>query len=204
MSMRRASAPLLGIAFGALLLSGAGCSLLISFDEVPSDDAGTDVGRPPTRTTPDAGVPSTDVDAGSTPDGGPLVPVTPACDTTYPLSAIKGCGSIAEGGQICADNPALTSYPTDRTNDVVTCSKTGATCVRHCTACAHLPSGFPDQCDQCAGKTDGKYCGTDMGWQPENFRLLVTCTAGRMSAASACSTRGCDSKGGTGNAACKP
>jgi hypothetical protein len=185
-----------------MLLLGGGCTFLISFDEVPSDDAGVaaDAKVEPRPTgEPDTG--AAPADSGK--DATPAVPVTPACDTTFPLNQVKGCGAFIEGAQICADNTGLTAYPGDRTKDVVTCSKAGATCVRHCAACSRLPEGFPDQCDQCVGK-DGKYCGTDMGWQPENFRLLVTCTNSRMSAATACSTKGCDSKGGTGNAACRP
>ncbi len=205
--MRRALSTASGFAFGAALLViapiGAGCTFLISFDDVPQTDAGgaeASVRQPEPR---DAEIPEPSLaDAG---DASATVPVTPACDTTFPLSQVKGCEAFVEGGQICADNPGLTAYPGDRSTDVVTCSKTqGATCVRHCIACAHLPEGFPDQCDQCIGKPNGKYCGTDMGWQPQNFRLLVTCTNERMSAVSACSTRGCDSKGGTGDAACKP
>lgn len=201
--MRRALSTALGIAVtGALFVLGAGCTFLISFDDVPQSDAG----GAPLDSSPGP-QPSRDGDVEPAPGdaGAPPIPVTPACDTTFPLDQVKGCASFVEGGQICADNPGLTAYPGDRSTDVVTCSKTqGATCVRHCVACAHLPSGFPDQCDQCIGKPNGKYCGTDMGWQPENFRLLVTCTNDRMSAVAACSTRGCDSKGGTGNAACKP
>ena len=203
--MRRAPSTASGIA-GALALFavGAGCTFLISFDDVPQTDAGgapdATAVRPPSSRDADVASPVTD--AG---DASPAVPVMPACDTTFPLDQVKGCAAFVEGGQICADNPGLTSYPGDRQTDVVTCSKTqGATCVRHCIACAHLPEGFPDQCDQCIGRPNGKYCGTDMGWQPENFRLLVTCTNERMATATACSTRGCDSKGGTGNAACKP
>ena len=202
--MRRALSTAFGFAVaGALFAMGAGCTFLISFDDVPQADAGpsADASTPPVAR--DSGTvespPPDSVDAA------PPVPVTPACDTTFPLDEVKGCASFVEGGQVCADNPGLTAYPGDRTKDVVTCSKTqGATCVRHCVACAHLPSGFPDQCDQCIGKPNGRYCGTDMGWQPENFRLLVTCTNDRLANATACSTRGCDSQGGTGSAACRP
>ncbi|MDF2697724.1 MAG: hypothetical protein K0S65_6107 [Labilithrix sp.] len=202
--MRRALSTIFTIAgVGVVFVLGGGCTFLISFDDAPVEDAGAPIDLPD-RSAPsrDTGAPvQPDVDSG---DANPPIPVTPACDTTFPLDQVKGCATFVEGGQICADNPGLTSYPGDRTKDVVTCSKAGATCVRHCVACAHLPEGFPDQCDQCIGKVDGRYCGTDMGWQPDNFRLLVTCTNERMAAVTPCSTRGCDSKGGTGSAACKP
>lgn len=183
----------------ALLLACGGCTFLISFDDVPKNDAGTQpdvTSRPPSL---DTGTPDAVADSG---DDRGAIPMMPACDTSFPLEDVKGCANFVEGGQVCADNAGLTSYPGNRTTDVVTCSKTGATCVRHCVACAHNPPGFPDQCDQCIGMPDGRYCGTDMGWQPASFRLRVTCTNGRMSAVTACSSRGCDSKGGTGDAEC--
>jgi hypothetical protein len=198
--MRRALSP--PILVGALFVFGEGCTFLVSFDDVAPDDASTPI-EAPVRPPPerDTGAPEPELDSG---DASPKVPTTPACDTSFPLAQVKGCATFVQDGQICADSPAITEYPGDRTRDVVTCSKAGATCVRHCVACAHLPSGFPDQCDQCMGKPNGTYCGTDMGWQPDNFRLLVTCKNERMATATACSASGCDSKGGTGSAACKP
>jgi hypothetical protein len=205
--MRRApSNAFVAAVVGSLVTTSAGCTFLISFDEVPPADAGSPVEAsvPPPVQPPEpgeTGAPEPGADSG---DARAPVPVMPACDATFPLDQVKGCAGFLEGAQVCADNPGLTAYPGDRTKDVVTCSKNGATCVRHCEACAHLPEGFPDQCDLCMGKPNGKYCGTDMGWQPQNFRLLVTCTNDRMQNAAPCSARGCDSKGGTGSAACKP
>ena len=203
----RAPRYVLRAAFGAavtwsVLGLAGGCTFLVSFDDIPQaqtkPDAAVDVVDAPSP--PDAEVP---VEAAT--ESGTTVPVTPACDSTFPLDQIEGCATFVEGAQICADNPGLTKYPGDRTTDVVACSKTqGATCVRHCIACAHLPAGFPDQCDQCIGKPDGTYCGTDMGWQPEHFRLLVTCAGERLKETTACSTKGCDSVGGAGAAVCRP
>ncbi|MBX3205030.1 MAG: hypothetical protein KF764_08165 [Labilithrix sp.] len=203
--MRRALGTALGVVVsGALSALALGCTFLIAFDEVPSLDASAplDAATEPAPAE-DAGAdePAPVADGG---DADAPAPLTPACDATFPLDQIKGCAGFVEGGQICADHAGFTAYPGDRTRDVVTCSKAGATCVRHCVACAHNPNGFPDQCDQCTGKPNGTYCGTDMGWQPTNFRLLVTCNADRMTTSIACSTRGCDSRGGAGDAACKP
>jgi hypothetical protein len=192
------------IACVAAVSAGGGCTLLVSFDDLP---AAADAGPTP---APDAARPSRDsaavddagpAEAGA--DGGSNVPATPACDTEFPLGEVEGCASFIDNAQVCADNASFTSYPGDRATDVVTCSRSaGATCVRHCVACAHNPKGFPDQCDQCSGKPAGTYCGTEMGWQPENFKLLVTCSGGKMTTSSPC-TNGCDSKGGAGAAACK-
>lgn len=193
---------LLTAAFGtlvALVFIGAadGCTLLVSFDDEPVADASTDQKTLPDRELPDTFVPAE--------DAGPDVPTPPrmpACDPGFALSDIKGCDVFVDGAEVCADN--FTNYPGKQT-DLVACSKQqGATCVRHCTACAHLPSGFPDQCDQCIGMPDGTYCGTDMGWSPAHFKLLVTCTGERMDSATACASGICDSKGGGGGAACQP
>ncbi len=200
--MRRASRSAFVLATAAVIC--AGCTFLVSFDDLPAEpdaDLPTEAGsrQRDTGAADTAPVPKPDAGADA-----PPVPVTPGCDTAFPLDQVQGCASFVDNAQVCADNSSITSYPGDRTKDLVTCSKTaGATCVRHCVACARNPSGFPDECDQCTAKSNGKYCGTDMGWQPENFKLLVTCTSGRVASVTPC-TSGCDSKGGTGSAACKP
>jgi hypothetical protein len=159
------------------LAIGAGCTFLVSFDDVPTDDGGAfDAGRRPTPTR--------------APDPEPLpprdaAPPPPTCDPTFPLDQVTGCGSFAEGALVCATNTSI-GYPPgqDRTNDLVTCTRDGgarASCVKHCPGgCATLPSGFPDQCDGCIGRADGRYCGDHLGWTFEHARLLVTCERGRM------------------------
>lgn len=189
-------------AFGtlvALAFVGAadGCTFLVSFDDVPVEDAGIDRRQSADRELPDTFTPE---DVGT---DAPIRPPTPPCDPAFPLSEVKGCETFINGAEVCADNSALVDYPGAST-DLVACAKQqGATCVRHCIACAHLPEGFPDQCDQCIGRPDGTYCGTDMSWQPIHFKLLVTCAGERMDSARACAN-GCDSKGGTGSAECAP
>lgn len=183
---------------GFVLLAG-GCTFLVSFDDEPAPQ----VDASDAQVVPDTNVPDVLTDPIAPPPDR-VVPVTPACDTSFPLNEIEGCATFVEGSEVCADSAGLTAYPGDRSTDLVACSKTqGATCVRHCIACAHLPSGFPDQCDQCVDKDDGKYCGTEMGWQPIHFRLLVTCANHRVVSAAPCSTA-CDSNGSTGAALCAP
>jgi len=176
-------------AFAALFWLGVGCTFLVSFDDVPTRDGGTDAGRRDARTFPtteptDDPPPLPRRDASTTP------PPVPTCDPTFPLAQVTGCGSFIEGAQVCASNPGI-GYPSgrDRTTDLVTCTRDGgvrASCVRHCPGiggCAALPNGFPDQCDACTGRTDGLYCGLELGWPS---RILVTCSGGRMSARVAC------------------
>lgn len=193
----------------ALLGMGAGCTFLISFDDVPAADAG--VG--PASTAPsikDSGAPSSQ-DAGAQ-DSGTVVPgAAEVCDETFPTNTVKGCDKYVDNGQICADTATNLSFAPgyDASADVVTCSRAGtphASCVKRCLGpgkCAHNPNGFPDQCDQCAGKADGTHCGSEMaGWPPETFKLLITCGSDRISKTTiACATT-CNPKGGTGQAAC--
>jgi hypothetical protein len=164
---------------------GAGCTFLVSFDDVETSDAGTrDAGRRDARTPRPP------------PDPDPFVPrdaapPAPTCDLTFPLEQVTGCGSFAEGALVCATNTSI-GYPSgrDRTNDLVTCTREGgarASCVKHCpSGCAMLPSGFADQCDGCAGKPDGRYCGDQLGWSFDHARLVVTCTGGRATAQTVC------------------
>jgi hypothetical protein len=166
----------------ALFGIGAGCTLLVSFDDKPRDS-----GVPlPDRTTQPTSSNTNDTGPEPDEDSGLSPPDPSKCDLAFDRAAIKGCVAFQENGQICGDNQGLTNYPgnqADRGKDVVTCSKTrGVICVQHCaTKCAHLPEGFPDQCDLCAGRFDGMYCGLEMqGWPNNNFNLLIKCTAGRM------------------------
>jgi hypothetical protein len=140
-------------------------------------------------------------------DSGPP-PSSSGCDTSLNLTQVPGCNHFIAGARACADNTNLQPYPftTTKPHDVVTCNGTNASCVQHCTAlCAHMPSGFPDECDNCAGKVDGTYCGTEMGsWQTKNNNLLVQCRSGvfQTSPAPINCINGCQSGAGRGTARC--
>jgi hypothetical protein len=116
------------------------------------------------------------------PDAGPVI-TGENCDTALDLTRIHGCNQFTQNARACADNNSFAPYPfTDtRTRDVVTCN-TNATCVQHCaTQCAHLPNGFPDECDHCQGKLDGTYCGSEMtSWQAKSTNVLLHCRGGIM------------------------
>lgn len=186
--MHRSAAIVLAALVFAL---GAGCTFLISFDDVPDPpDAtvGPDAARPPAR---DAGRPPV-VDASV--EDAKTPPPAATCDLGFPIDDVLGCETFVDDAQVCASNAKIT-YPAGRNpaGDLVTCDRRGdagrATCVRHCTGpggCASLPNGFPDQCDTCNGRADGRYCGSELGWVAEDHRLLVTCTNDRIAARSPC------------------
>lgn len=171
--MRRHAA--LGAA--ALLSISAGCTFLASFDDVARPDAGTPDDEPPPVPTRDA-TPPPSRDA-----GGPETSVDAGCDLAFPSAQVKGCGTFDEGARVCADNALITSYPAGRprATDLLTCSRRDGgvpSCVFHCRGkggCAGLPSGFPDQCDPCDGRPNGRYCGSEVGFVAENRHVRVEC-----------------------------
>ncbi len=170
---------------------GAGCTFLVSFDDVP--DAAFDAAVPPVVTAPprrDASPPPFDA---SVPDVF-VPPSVPTCDLAFPLQDVKGCEAFVDDAKVCASKPQLT-YPAgrNRAGDLVTCERVAdggrATCVKHCAGpggCASLPNSFPDQCDTCTGLADGRYCGSELGWVVQNQRLLVTCGNDRIVTRTAC------------------
>ena len=193
--------PAAAVVAGTLGTAALGCTFLASFEDRPGLDGGARDARVLDEPRDAGGVeeePTADV-ASPAPDA---APPPDKCDLAFDRAAIKGCAEFEENGQVCGDNPTFTDYPpSDRAKDVITCSKTrGVLCIQHCTgACAHLPSGFPDQCDACENRADKLYCGIEMGWPTKNFHLLVRCTAGRL-------VQGAAADGGPRNCAngCEP
>lgn len=166
---------------GGSVAAAVGCTFLITFDDVPKRDAGTTT---TTATTPpdDTIPPPVDTIPTSTPDTGPPVPTGETCDTTVNRAAVGGCNNFnAPDAQVCARDSLLSPYPFTATvdRDLVTCNNNAATCIVHCTTrCTSLPSGFPDECDHCSGRTNGTYCGSELGWVTKDGNLLVQCSSG--------------------------
>lgn len=163
--MRRAA---LGAALGGSVAAAllGGCTFLVSFDDVPIDDAG---GVGPAMRAPDVVV----VDGGDAgkPDGDARVD---APDSAVDFS--KACtgqpdGKYCNGNQITVDGGSG--------DDLITCLGGKTAAVKRCTTgtgCVRMPSGFPDECDQCQGKATGLYCGDDFtGWHPMNARARIRC-----------------------------
>lgn len=172
--------------FASLALAGAGtcsailtaCTLLIPFDEVPVEDAGTDA-----VAAPDVVVEPAD-------DGGADVVI----DARPPTQACRD----ASDGQYCGTHPRIAGYEGDR-DDLVTCVAGEAMTVKHCasgTGCIRMVEPYPDQCDECTGRADGVYCGRDMpGWQASNANMRVRCGNGALVGILLCGGNGCMSNG---------
>ena len=173
----RASAVL---SFVAIVTTAAGCTFLVSFDDVPAD--------PEDASPPDRDVnqpPPVDASDGGTvigPDGGPIA-FPPPCDPAFPLDDVA-CNpdfprpNCAKNTGIFATYPA--SYP--REDDLVVCNGgTKPICVMHCPfGCAQMPTGFPDACDDCNGRADGTYCMKDLrGTDGRTHGLAIDCQGGK-------------------------
>ena len=106
--------------------------------ERPDDDAGT-----------------TDAPPG---EGGPPA-FPPPCDPAFPLKELK-CNASYPRPNCASNTTVFPSYPAghDRANDLVTCNGgANPTCVQHCPfGCSPMPTGFPDTCDDCNGRADGR------------------------------------------------
>lgn len=158
--MRARLPKLVALAVG--LASSAGCTWLITFDEVPREDAvdaatADDVAAPPPRDAAPADAGRADVD----------------------LASIASCEG-KPSGLYCGNNQ-ITAYPGSR-DDLVTCDGGRVVQVTSCdrgAGCIRMANPRPDQCDGCWRLADGFWCGRDLlGWSRENANLRVQCQAG--------------------------
>jgi len=148
----------------------AGCPLLVSFDDLPTDDAGLS-DRPDARTTNDVFVPDTNQ---------PDVPVIVDEDVVSPDASVD-YGAACTGkpdGKYCNGN--MVNVDAGSRDDLVTCLNGMTVSAKLCTnGCQRMPTGFPDECDQCQGKATGLYCGDDFfGWHPLNKNTRIRCDNG--------------------------
>ncbi len=186
--MRLPLAALLGT---ALTSSAVGCSLLISFDEVPDAAPQLSVVEAGRR---DARIAVEDAEIPDEPDAAPVTPVfPPECDPNIDLDAID-CTNFQRPN--CAKRSGFDGYPGEnRANDLVECNGgPHPTCVRHCpNGCAQIDvAGVPDQCDDCKGRGDGTYCGKDFTrWDPKANDVAIRCVDGQASSSANCGARLC-------------
>jgi hypothetical protein len=156
-----------GVAVAATFL--AGCTFLVSFDDVPGDDAAAPMttSRPPdvnvTDSGPDQRAPAPDASDG--PEGG--------ADYSAVCTGLPD-GKYCNGNQIVVDAGSK--------DDLITCLNGKAVSVKLCpkgSGCQRMVSGYPDECDECEGRANGQYCGDDFpGWHPLNARARIRCDNG--------------------------
>ena len=170
-----------GIAVAGAL--GAGCTFLIGFDEVIAGDAGLDAQTP-------LGPPDVRIDVQSVPDS--ALDARP--DTSDALANPDACKGKLDG-KYCGGDTIV--WPGDK-DDLITCKTSLVSNVRLCATgvgCIRMLNGYPDQCDECASKVDGTYCGRDMpGWEAKNAETRVRCQnkaeVGLLLCANGCASNG--------------
>jgi hypothetical protein len=170
----------------------AGCTFLISFDDVPRD-GGADVTLPPPA-PPDPPPPPEDI--GDASFDGPAIR-----DASRDANLYADACTGHQNGKYCNGNVIVVDGGSR--DDLIICDGGGAT-IKACnkgTGCVRLPPGFPDECDECQGRAAGQYCGDDFpGWDKLNAKARIRCTGGGVSGSLIC-TNACI---GTGpNASCQ-
>ncbi len=169
----------------------AGCTFLISFDDAPiAAEAGFDA--------PMSNPPDVRVDAPALPDASAEAATDAGSDALTNPDACK----TNQDGKYCGGDQIV--WPGSK-DDLITCTKSAVSSVRLCgtgIGCIRMLSGFPDQCDECATKADGTYCGRDMpGWDPANANFRVRCQNRAEVGLLLCNAPGCGSNGAA--SACK-
>ena len=184
--LSRVAARVLATAGAAMMI--AGCTFLITFDDVPGPgDASID--GPTVGNAPDVRVdpPPPDAEAGSKDAG---------ADARDAIANPDACVSLPDGLYCGGDQ---ISWPIADKDDLITCKAHVVSNVRFCTdigGCIRMLNGFPDQCDECAKKTDGFYCGRDMGgWETKNLNSLVHCQNKAAVSVMPCGAQVCTSSG---------
>jgi hypothetical protein len=183
-NLTRGTAFVLATAGAATMI--AGCTFLIGFDDVPVPaDATADA--PMVGNAPDVRVDAPMPD-GAVRDAGP--------DARDAIANPDACVSFPDG-LYCGGNQI--SWPVADKDDLVTCKGRVVSNVRFCAdigGCIRMLNGFPDQCDECAKKTDGFYCGRDMGgWETKNLNSLVHCQNKAAVSVMPCGAQVCTSAG---------
>jgi hypothetical protein len=168
--------------FAAGLAMLAGCTFLIDFEDVPRAnddiDSAPPIGTPDVRVdgNPESGIPDSGADAR---------------DAIANPDACKG----KQDGKYCGGNQIV--WPAELKDDLVTCKASRVSLVKACATgqgCIAMLDGFPDECDECAKKGDGTFCGRDLpGWDPKNAQQRIRCQTGRVVGSLLCTV--CKSNG---------
>lgn len=169
---------------GASLVFMAGCTFLVTFDDIAQDDSG--IGPGPDKPDVGAGDTGSSSSSGSSSGGQEDVFVPPPGDGGIDFS--KVCANAADG-KYC-NGHGIPGADGGSSDDLVTCLNKKTVKVERCSNNCFLQtfSGFHDECDQCktvAG--DGYYCGDEfIGWAPANKRIKFRCLGGNINSQMLC------------------
>ncbi len=166
--LRSLLAPALVAALVAPLIA---CAPALDFDALSSGKGGNDADA---RPSPDAAVDSPIDAAGDSPgdssaDAVEEYAADPCFDVTASGSGLY-CGRSTQNG-FSGGNPDI----------LYTCSPGTVTATTMCpNGCFLAPVNYEDECDDCGGKADGLYCGSQFGYMTPSNRLLIPCASGHV------------------------
>jgi hypothetical protein len=161
-------------AFFALVLLGPGCTALVDFVDAPVDPC--EAGLCADQTL--------DVEVGDAKIDVPVIDASGACKTK-------------SNGFYCGNNGLTVLLPKEY---LVECRDAAAIPTLCDGGCLAFPTTYPDRCDPCPGKPNGKYCGSHLKLGASDSEFLLSCGNGSAIIQMLCPA-GCG--GDAGTAACK-
>jgi hypothetical protein len=204
--MLRLRAPLLSSLAAASAMLATACAPALDFDSLtsgrgPKTDASADgtVDAPEDSSSPldavsesmDAGSDSSSTDAPEEYAANPCANVASMYDGLY-------CGKSMDNG-----------FRNGAPNTLYTCADGGVSTTKACSPdCIVDSPGYPDTCDECSTKPDGKWCGSEFtGFSSLLANVIFTCQSGvdiDMPTPTACSGAQPKCQPNDGGATCTP
>lgn len=160
-----------------LALLAPGCTALVDFIDAPVDPC--EAGLCDDQTLDVRGDAAPDVR-----DAAVVIDAAGACKTKL-------------NGFYCGNNGLTVLLPKEY---LVECKDASAKLTRCDGGCLGFPAGSPDRCDPCPGRTNGTYCGSQLGLGTSDGEYLLSCGNGSAVIQKLCAN-GCEP--GAGDAGCK-
>ncbi|HTQ47877.1 MAG TPA: hypothetical protein VMI75_34205 [Polyangiaceae bacterium] len=180
---------LLSVLAAAAVPTGAACAPALDFDALTrgngSKDASDDRTVDAQGDAPDdrGSALDADSDSASPTDAGIDAPADapPSTDAAEEYAA-DPCANVdaANNGLYCGRSTQAGFSDGDPLY-VYTCVNGMVSNVVSCpNGCFIAPAGYEDECDQCGGRPDGVYCGSQFSYLSPSDRLLIVCSAGHV------------------------
>jgi hypothetical protein len=166
---------------------GAACAPALDFDALTRGDGSKDASDDGTVDAPfDAPVDRSspfDADSDSNMDSGLDSPGdSPSSTDAAEEYAADPCANVdaANNGLYCGRS-TQSGFSDGDPLYVYTCVNGTVSNIVSCpNGCFIAPSGYQDECDQCGGRQDGVYCGSQFSYPSPSDRLLIVCSAGHV------------------------
>jgi hypothetical protein len=168
-------------ALGAATVAlGAACAPALDFDALTRNNGSKDASDDGTADAPDERSSSGD---SPSPDAGIDSPEdSPSATDAAEEYAADPCASVdaANNGLYCGRS-TQSGFSDGDPLYVYTCVNGMVSNIVSCpNGCFIAPAGYEDECDQCGGRQDGVYCGSQFSYLSPSDRLLIVCSAGHV------------------------